>query len=87
MFDDRRKSHDRRVRRDPAAIPASGCRRQSDRRDRKRRYLAHPWWLLTNYSEEVEPPELQSPTDEQKPARGAPALLARLRRRTQSAGD
>lgn len=63
MFDDRRQRIDRRVRRDPAGIPATGCRRLNERRNRARRYQAHPWWLQATYVEEVEPPELQLETD------------------------
>lgn len=63
MFDDRRKSNDRRVRRDPAAIPPAGCRRHNDRRNRARRYQAHPWWLQATYAEEVEPPQLNIEPD------------------------
>ncbi len=63
MFDDRRKSSDRRVRRDPTAIPSTGCRRHNDRRERARRYQAHPWWLMASYAEEMEPPELNTESD------------------------
>lgn len=66
MFDDRRKRTDRRMRRDPAAIPATGCRRQGERRSRARRYQVHPWWLMTGYAEELEPPVLQTGDDDEQ---------------------
>lgn len=83
MFDDRRKTSDRRVRRDPAAIPPSGCRRRDNRRDRARRYQAHPWWLMATYAEEVEPPELQNEAEERGERRAAslPSWLTGLGRR------
>ncbi len=85
MFEDRRKSTDRRVRRDPAAIPTAGCRRQDDRRDRKRRYQPHPWWLMANYSEEVQPPELKGDPEDQDECQSPSDWLSRLRRRRRGA--
>lgn len=67
MFEDRRAKGNRRTHYDPEAVPAQGCRRNSDRRDFFRRYEALPWWLQTNYVEEVQPPLL----DSDAPAHGA----------------
>ena len=83
MFDDRRQKTDRRVQRDPTGIPPGGCRRSNDRRDRSRRYQAHPWWLLTEYVEELEPPELhdQRPESERSVDGALSSWFANLRRR------
>jgi hypothetical protein len=59
MFDDRRARGDRRKHHNPEAIPPGGCRRQRERRDFFRQYYALPWWLQTNYAEELQPPLLE----------------------------
>jgi hypothetical protein len=59
MFDDRRVTGDRRKYHDPDSIPSEGCRRAGDRRDLFRQYEPLPWWLQTNYAEEMQPPLLQ----------------------------
>jgi hypothetical protein len=64
MFSDRRSRPDRRHHHDPAAIPASGDRRRGDRRSRSRRYHS-PWWLQAGYVEELDPPLLERPGDDQ----------------------
>ena len=60
MFNDRRTRKDRRQQHRPEQIPAAGCRRQRNRRERLREYQPIPWWLRTNYAEEVEPPVLDA---------------------------
>jgi hypothetical protein len=60
MFNDRRTRKDRRQQHRPEQIPPEGCRRLNDRRDCYRQYQPTPWWLRTNYVEEVEPPLLDS---------------------------
>lgn len=55
MFEDRRVTGDRRKHHNPMAIPASGCRRRLERRDPFRQYHTGPWWLQTNYAEELHP--------------------------------
>ena len=59
MFDDRRGSGDRRKYHNADAIPAQGCRRAGERRDLFRQYEPLPWWLQTNYAEEMQPPLLE----------------------------
>lgn len=57
MFEDRRARIDRRKFHNADAIPSSGCRRVRERRDFFRQYEPMPWWLQTNYAEEVQPPQ------------------------------
>ena len=54
MFEDRRVTGERRQHHNPAAIPVGGCRRVRERRDLFRQYHAAPWWLRTNYAEELQ---------------------------------
>ncbi len=73
MFDDRRaKGVDRRKRRDPTGIPPTGCRRAGDRRDLLRQYEPLPWWLRTNYVEELQPPVLDQDPAINKRRHGVP---------------
>lgn len=58
MFDDRRIRGDRRKQHNPDAIPPGGCRRLRERRDFFHQYHSAPWWLQTNYAEELQPPML-----------------------------
>lgn len=53
MFEDRRGKPDRRRKRRPEAIPADGCRRRTERRCVTSQYRPGPWWLKTNYAEEI----------------------------------
>jgi hypothetical protein len=69
MFEDRRARGDRRKYHNPGAIPASGCRRAGERRDFFRQYEPMPWWLQTNYAEELQPPLL----DGEQPGARRPA--------------
>ncbi|MDY0007188.1 MAG: hypothetical protein RBS22_10210 [Spongiibacteraceae bacterium] len=63
MFEDRRKPKDRRQQRLPARVPGHGCRRRSDRRRQVRAYDGKPWWLRTNYAEELDVPCLSIVVD------------------------
>lgn len=72
MFNDRRNSKDRRQQHRPEQIPSAGCRRLNDRRERYRQYQPIPWWLRTNYAEELEPPVLDSADPAEPPLRVRP---------------
>lgn len=70
MFDDRRARGDRRTRNNLRSIPSAGCRRKRDRRNMLRQYHPQPWWLQTNYAEELQPPLLDTaptPTEPTEP--------------------
>jgi hypothetical protein len=58
MFQDRRSNNDRRIRRRPAGSAYMESRRSGERRNILRQYHPQPWWLQTNYVEELEPPML-----------------------------
>ena len=64
MFEDRRKHGDRRLTQDRLNIPSAGCRRHRDRRKALRQYHAQPWWLETNYAEELQPPLLHDAAED-----------------------
>ena len=56
-FNDRRSLTDRRQ---TQSAPIAGrCRRRGDRRNHLRQYEPAPWWLQTDYVEEIEPPQLE----------------------------
>jgi len=65
MFEDRRERGDRRVLRTRKDVPNAGCRREHERRAILRQYHpSQPWWLQTNYAEELQPPLLDTdPTE------------------------
>lgn len=58
-FKDRRALTDRRQ--NQAASPADLCRRRSERRNHLRQYEAKPWWLQTDYAEEIDSPQFDHP--------------------------
>jgi hypothetical protein len=60
MFEDRRGRGDRRTLRNRNGAPRGGCRRQHERRNLLRQYHPQPWWLQTNYAEELQPPVLDT---------------------------
>lgn len=60
MFEDRRAHGDRRILRNRDSDPNQGCRRDRERRNILRQYHPQPWWLQTNYAEELQPPLLDS---------------------------
>lgn len=66
MFEDRRRHGDRRQQ-NRATPEQSACRRAGERRNILRQYLPQPWWLQTNYAEELHPPTLGM--EEQSPAK------------------
>jgi hypothetical protein len=58
MFEDRRGRGDRRAPSNHNKAPH--CRRQRERRNILRQYHPQPWWLQTNYAEELQPPLLDT---------------------------
>jgi hypothetical protein len=56
MFQDRRSYSERRNRPRVAGSTYVECRRGVERRNILRQYHPQPWWLQTNYVEEIEPP-------------------------------
>jgi hypothetical protein len=58
MFQDRRSHSERRNRRRSAGSGFMECRRGTERRNILRQYHPQPWWLQTNYAEELDPPTL-----------------------------
>jgi hypothetical protein len=64
MFEDRRAHGDRRILRSYDDAPGRGCRRGRERRNILRQYHPQPWWLQTNYAEELQPPLLDSDSPE-----------------------
>lgn len=58
MFEDRRGRIDRRALDTQNTTPISGCRRGRERRNILRQYHPQPWWLQTNYVDELQPPIL-----------------------------
>jgi len=65
MFEDRRAHGDRRILRDRDGVPNHSCRRGRERRNILRQYHPQPWWLQTNYAEELQPPLLDTDPAEQ----------------------
>lgn len=60
MFEDRRGRNDRRAHNTPGGLPTASCQRRRERRNILRQYHPQPWWLQTNYVEELYPPVLDS---------------------------
>lgn len=60
MFEDRRGRGDRRALKIPGGMATASCRRKRERRNILRQYHPQPWWLQTNYVEELTPPVLDS---------------------------
>ncbi len=60
MFEDRRGRGDRRALKIPGGMATASCRRKRERRNILRQYHPQPWWLQTNYAEELFPPTLES---------------------------
>jgi|GEM_PF-1965158 len=58
MFEDRRGRGDRREQQNREASSRGHCRRVGERRNILRQYHPQPWWLQTNYAEELQPPTL-----------------------------
>lgn len=61
IFQDRRSNSERRRRRYSAGAAYMECRRGEERRNILRQYHPQPWWLQTNYVEELDPPILGIP--------------------------
>lgn len=59
-FKDRRKSVDRRQHQTGKLMPTNGCRRKEDRRQVRNQFDNKPWWLRTNYVEDIATPTLIS---------------------------
>jgi hypothetical protein len=62
MFEDRRGRGDRRTK-NRGLKQQADCRRSAERRNILRQYHPQPWWLQTNYVEELQPPVLDSSRD------------------------
>ncbi|MFT3931600.1 MAG: hypothetical protein QM709_15025 [Spongiibacteraceae bacterium] len=63
IFEDRRGRMDRRDQTTESGMPKSICRRKRERRNILRQYHPQPWWLQTNYAEELNPPILDSASE------------------------
>jgi hypothetical protein len=62
MFEDRRGRGDRRTK-NRGLKQQTDCRRSGERRNILRQYHPQPWWLQTNYVEELQPPVLDNGRD------------------------
>jgi hypothetical protein len=58
MFEDRRGRGERREQQSREPSARGDCRRVGERRNILRQYHPQPWWLQTNYAEELQPPTL-----------------------------
>lgn len=61
VFEDPRAKSDRRLRFDEESIPASGCRRQRDRRSD--RLNLGVWWMKRNYCVDLTRPKRKKPAN------------------------